>query len=166
MRTGSSPYTCPLFSSVRVSRKNTTPMRMPMTVRLPAPLARIGPNTNGTASMQTSTTLSVRAMRDPALRARVKGFFGQEGRHAHAHDEFTQHLRDQGYELVGGRLLPDGPGKSAQLIPDAKMKEFKRPAPTLARVPGGESGHVALGFDHADCLAHGGVWLGVRGLFI
>jgi anti-sigma factor RsiW len=25
-------------------------------------------------------------------------------------------LRDQGFELVGGRLLPDGPGKSAQLM--------------------------------------------------
>jgi anti-sigma factor RsiW len=25
-------------------------------------------------------------------------------------------LREQGFELVGGRLLPDGPGKSAQLM--------------------------------------------------
>ena len=25
-------------------------------------------------------------------------------------------LRDHGFELVGGRLLPDGPGKSAQLM--------------------------------------------------
>lgn len=36
---------------------------------------------------------------DPALRAAIKGFFGQEGRHAHAHDDFIQILRTQGYEV-------------------------------------------------------------------
>ncbi|HEY0191780.1 MAG TPA: metal-dependent hydrolase [Kofleriaceae bacterium] len=36
---------------------------------------------------------------DPALRAAIKGFFGQEGRHAHAHDEFIEILRTQGYEV-------------------------------------------------------------------
>lgn len=36
---------------------------------------------------------------DPALRAQIKGFFGQEGRHAHAHDRFNQILRTQGYEI-------------------------------------------------------------------
>ena len=36
---------------------------------------------------------------DPVLRAEVKGFFGQEGRHAHAHDEFNEVLRAQGYEI-------------------------------------------------------------------
>ena len=36
---------------------------------------------------------------DPELRAQVKGFFGQEGRHAHAHDEFNDILRHQGYEI-------------------------------------------------------------------
>jgi len=36
---------------------------------------------------------------DPVLRAEIKGFFGQEGRHAHAHDEFNQILRAQGYEI-------------------------------------------------------------------
>ena len=36
---------------------------------------------------------------DPELRAQVKGFFGQEGRHAHAHDEFNQILRAQGFEI-------------------------------------------------------------------
>ncbi len=40
-----------------------------------------------------------------------------------------------------GTLMCGCYGKSAQLIPDSKMKEFKRPAPSLARVPGGESGH-------------------------
>jgi predicted metal-dependent hydrolase len=36
---------------------------------------------------------------DPVLRGQIKGFFGQEGRHAHAHDRFNQILRDQGYEI-------------------------------------------------------------------
>lgn len=36
---------------------------------------------------------------DPALRAAIKGFFGQEGRHARAHDEFNAILRAQGYEI-------------------------------------------------------------------
>ena len=36
---------------------------------------------------------------DPALRAAIKGFFGQEGRHAHAHDELNATLRTQGFEV-------------------------------------------------------------------
>ena len=36
---------------------------------------------------------------DPALRAAIKGFFGQEGRHARAHDQFNEILRAQGYEI-------------------------------------------------------------------
>jgi len=36
---------------------------------------------------------------DPAQRAAIKGFFGQEGRHAHAHDEFNAILRAQGVEI-------------------------------------------------------------------
>jgi predicted metal-dependent hydrolase len=36
---------------------------------------------------------------DPQLRADVRAFFSQEGRHAHAHDRFNQVLRDQGYEI-------------------------------------------------------------------
>ena len=36
---------------------------------------------------------------DPTLRAQIKGFFGQEGRHAHAHDDFNAVLRAQGYEI-------------------------------------------------------------------
>ena len=32
----------------------------------------------------------------PALRAAIRGFFGQEGRHAHAHDRFNQILRAHG----------------------------------------------------------------------
>lgn len=36
---------------------------------------------------------------DPAQRAAIKGFFGQEGRHAHAHDRFNAILRAQGYEI-------------------------------------------------------------------
>lgn len=37
---------------------------------------------------------------DPALREQVKGFFGQEGRHASAHDRFTEILEAQGYDLA------------------------------------------------------------------
>ena len=36
---------------------------------------------------------------DPVLRAEIKGFFGQEGRHAHAHDEWNAVLRTQGYDV-------------------------------------------------------------------
>lgn len=36
---------------------------------------------------------------DPQLRADVRGFFGQEGRHAHAHDRLNATLRAQGYEI-------------------------------------------------------------------
>ena len=36
---------------------------------------------------------------DPELRAAIKGFFGQEGRHARAHDQFNAILRAQGYEI-------------------------------------------------------------------
>jgi uncharacterized protein len=36
---------------------------------------------------------------DPALRAAIKGFFGQEGRHAHAHDRFNAILEGQGYQV-------------------------------------------------------------------
>ncbi|HEY4055766.1 MAG TPA: metal-dependent hydrolase [Kofleriaceae bacterium] len=36
---------------------------------------------------------------DPVLKAQIKGFFQQEGRHAAAHDDFNQILREQGYEV-------------------------------------------------------------------
>jgi uncharacterized protein len=36
---------------------------------------------------------------DPELRAQIKGFFGQEGRHAREHDRFNAILRRQGYEI-------------------------------------------------------------------
>jgi uncharacterized protein len=36
---------------------------------------------------------------DPQLRADVRAFFSQEGRHANAHDRFNQVLRDQGFEI-------------------------------------------------------------------
>ena len=36
---------------------------------------------------------------DPVLRAQIKGFFGQEGRHAREHDRFNEILRQQGYEI-------------------------------------------------------------------
>src|SRR5262245_10651396 len=36
---------------------------------------------------------------DPELRAQVRGFFGQEGRHASTHDDVNDHLRAQGYDI-------------------------------------------------------------------
>jgi predicted metal-dependent hydrolase len=38
---------------------------------------------------------------DPELRAQIKGFFGQEGRHAAAHDQVNEILRAQGFEVDG-----------------------------------------------------------------
>jgi predicted metal-dependent hydrolase len=36
---------------------------------------------------------------DPRLAAHVRGFFGQEGRHAQAHERFFETLREQGYDI-------------------------------------------------------------------
>jgi hypothetical protein len=36
---------------------------------------------------------------DPELRSQIKGFFGQEGRHAREHDRFNEILRAQGYDI-------------------------------------------------------------------
>ena len=36
---------------------------------------------------------------DAELAARVRGFFGQEGRHAQAHEKFFETLKDQGYDI-------------------------------------------------------------------
>ncbi|AUX41212.1 hypothetical protein SOCE26_026220 [Sorangium cellulosum] len=38
-------------------------------------------------------------IQDPALRAQMKAFFGQEGHHAKAHERFFELLREQGYEI-------------------------------------------------------------------
>lgn len=38
-------------------------------------------------------------LEDPKLVAQVRGFFGQEGRHAQAHERFFDTLRDQGYDI-------------------------------------------------------------------
>ncbi len=42
-----------------------------------------------------------RELDDPTLRAQVKGFFGQEGRHAHEHERMFATLEQQGYEIRG-----------------------------------------------------------------
>ncbi len=39
------------------------------------------------------------AIDDPKLQAEVKAFFGQEGRHAQAHERFFEVMREQGYEI-------------------------------------------------------------------
>lgn len=36
---------------------------------------------------------------DPELKKEVRGFFSQEGRHAHAHEEFFERMEAQGYEI-------------------------------------------------------------------
>lgn len=38
-------------------------------------------------------------LEDPKLVAEVRGFFGQEGRHAQAHERFFETLREQGYDI-------------------------------------------------------------------
>jgi len=40
-----------------------------------------------------------RGVRDPRLLAQVRGFTGQEGRHAHEHERYFDVLRAQGYEI-------------------------------------------------------------------
>ena len=37
---------------------------------------------------------------DPVLKAQAKGFAGQEGRHAHAHERFFRVLEEQGFDLT------------------------------------------------------------------
>jgi hypothetical protein len=39
-------------------------------------------------------------IQDPLLREQVKGFFGQEGRHAQAHERFFEVMESQGYEIA------------------------------------------------------------------
>ena len=36
---------------------------------------------------------------DPELRRQIRGFFGQEGRHAHEHERYFETLEAQGYEI-------------------------------------------------------------------
>jgi predicted dehydrogenase len=50
---------------------------------------------------------------------------------------------DGGVLFVGdkGTLMCGCYGRSPRLIPETRMKEFKQPEKTLARVPGGEQGH-------------------------
>jgi DNA-directed RNA polymerase specialized sigma24 family protein len=50
---------------------------------------------------------------------------------------------DGGVLFVGdkGLLMCGCYGRSPRLIPDARMKEYQRPAATIARIPGGEKGH-------------------------
>jgi predicted metal-dependent hydrolase len=39
------------------------------------------------------------AIEDPTLREQIRGFFGQEGRHAHEHERVFEILRAQGYDI-------------------------------------------------------------------
>ncbi|MCX7048356.1 MAG: Gfo/Idh/MocA family oxidoreductase [Candidatus Sumerlaeota bacterium] len=51
---------------------------------------------------------------------------------------------DGGVLFMGdkGMLMCGCYGKSPRLIPETSMKEYKRPEPTIPRIPGGEGGHV------------------------
>ena len=44
---------------------------------------------------------------DPELVAQIKGFFGQEGKHARAHEDYNDMLRAQGYPIDGMLALHD-----------------------------------------------------------
>ncbi len=50
---------------------------------------------------------------------------------------------DGGVLFIGdkGKLMAGCYGRSPRLIPEAKMREYEKPAPTLDRVPDGMSGH-------------------------
>ena len=50
---------------------------------------------------------------------------------------------DGGVLFLGtkGTLMCGCYGKNPQLIPESKMREYHRPKPTLARIPGGQDGH-------------------------
>jgi hypothetical protein len=50
---------------------------------------------------------------------------------------------DGGVLFIGdkGTLMCGCYGKSAQLLPAARMKDFKRPDKTIPRIEGGETGH-------------------------
>jgi uncharacterized protein len=62
---------------------------------------------------------------DPALVAQVRGFFGQEGRHAQAHERFFDTLRDQGYD-VDAILVP------YEALAYGKIEKVTTPALRLA----------------------------------
>ncbi len=50
---------------------------------------------------------------------------------------------DGGCLFIGdkGKLMCGCYGRAPRLIPESKMQEFKRPDPTIPRIPGGEGGH-------------------------
>ena len=50
---------------------------------------------------------------------------------------------DGGVLFIGdkGKLMCGCYGKSPRLIPESAMREFKKPEPTIPRIPGGEDGH-------------------------
>jgi predicted dehydrogenase len=50
---------------------------------------------------------------------------------------------DGGVLLIGdkGKIMAGCYGRGPRLLPESRMQEFKRPAPSIPRVEGGESGH-------------------------
>jgi len=88
---------------------------------------------------------------DPALLKRVKGFFGQEGRHGHEHERWNRILESQGYEIESflqehariayGVFEPKVP-PSLRLAVTAALEHF-----TASMAANGLTGEM---LDHAD----------------
>ncbi len=88
---------------------------------------------------------------DPELLKRVKGFFGQEGRHGHEHERWNRILEAQGYEIEGfleehgkiayGLFEPNAP-PALRLAVTAALEHF-----TATMAANGLTGEL---LDHAD----------------
>ncbi len=93
---------------------------------------------------------------DPKLLERVKGFFGQEGRHGHEHDRWNRILEAQGYEIESfleehakiayGFFEPNVP-PSFRLAVTAALEHFTA---TMA-----QNGLTSELLDHADPIMAG-----------
>jgi uncharacterized protein len=64
-------------------------------------------------------------LEDPQLVEQVRGFFGQEGRHAQAHERFFETLREQGYDI-------DAILEPYEAFAYGKMEKYTTPALRLA----------------------------------
>lgn len=93
---------------------------------------------------------------DPKLLERVKGFFGQEGRHGHEHERWNRILESQGYEIESflqehakiayGKFEPNVP-PSLRLAVTAALEHF-----TATMAENGLTGEL---LDHADPIMAG-----------
>jgi predicted metal-dependent hydrolase len=93
---------------------------------------------------------------DPELVKRVKGFFGQEGRHGHEHERWNRILEAQGYEIesfleehsrVAYEVLEPKVPPSLRLAVTAALEHF-----TASMAANGLTGEL---LDHADPIMAG-----------